>query len=221
MPQWIWKSASSAALLASLTACGGGSNGSSTGTQYPVNDAIGTFYQTPQTYTLHADSSGTAYTLVMHLTPGPQTTFLGQQALTAVLADSITSNGTVVAAGGKTVVFLSSPFKEIGGILPGGVYEVDTAQHNLPDLAGAGAFGTLDSQTYFSDSTLTTQVGTGTRTWALDAVTEQTAKFCIDDTDDLGGSQETEGDCEIIDARGNVTGLQITLTLGAATLIFK
>jgi hypothetical protein len=215
-----WKSGTIIGLTVLLAGCGSGSS-SAGAAQYPVDDALSTFYQTSQTYTLHASSGGTTYTLVVKFTPGPQTTFLGQQYLSLVLADTITSNGSVIASGGKTVLFLTGPFREFGGVLPGGVYEVDHAQHTLPDLANPGDAGPLDLQDYFSDSTLNTEIATGSRTWSLAAVTETTALFCIEDQDDLGGSPESEGDCEIIDERGNVTGLQITLTLGATTLVFK
>jgi hypothetical protein len=186
-----------------------------------VNDALSAFYQSSAVYNLSATSGSTTYHLQAALTPGPQTTFLGTKVDSTVLADSIESNGAVIATGGKTVLYLNSPFREWGGILASGVYEVDHDQHVLPTMVSTGTSGSLDEQDYFSDSTLSNQVATGSRTWTMAAASTDTGLFCIDDNDDLGGGPETEEDCYLMDEKGSIMGLQITLVLNGTELTFK
>jgi len=206
--------------LAALSACGGG--GSSTSSlSFPVNEALTAFYQSSAVYNLSATNGSTTYRLQVALTPGPQTTFIGTKVNSTVLVDSIESNGSVIATGGKTVLYLGSPFREWGGILASGVYEVDHDQQILPAMVSTGASGLLDKQDYFADSTLTDVIATGTRNWTMAAASADTGLFCIDDNDDLGGGPETEEDCYVLDEKGNVMGLQITLVLNGTALTFK
>lgn len=214
----IWISCST--LL--LAACGGGgSNTTTEPAQYPLDTAISAFYQMSSSYNLKASSGGNSFGLDLKLTPGAQGSFHGTQAMTATLAVSETENGSAIGSGSQTLYFLTGPYKDIGANLSIGVVLVDSGQKDLPDLAKSGTSGSLDSQKYYSDSSLATQIATGTRTWSLNAVTEQTALFCIEDADDLGGSPESEADCYLIDTKGNVLALQVTEISGGTTLVFK
>lgn len=206
--------------LVALSACGGGSS-SSVGLSFPVNEALTAFYQSSAVYNLTATNGSTTYHLQAAFTPGPQTTFIGTKVNSTVLVDSIESNGSVIVTGGKTVLYLGSPFREWGGILASGVYEVDHDQHVIPSMVSTGASGSLDEQEYFSDSSLNNEVGTGARTWTMAAASADTGLFCIDDSDDLGGASETEEDCYVMDEKGNILGLQITLVLNGTALTFK
>lgn len=207
--------------VAALSACGGSGSGGSTNASYPVDAALSAFYQSSAVYNLSATSGSTTFHLQVSVAPGPQTTFIGTRVDSTVLTDSIESNGSVLVTGGKTLFYLTDSFREWGGILPGGVYEVDHGQHILPAKVSVGDGGDLDKQDYFADSSMTDVTATGTRTWTMTAMTADTGLFCIDDTDDLGGGTNTEEDCFVVDEKGNVMGLQVTLTFNGTTLTFK
>jgi len=208
------------ASLAALSACGGGSS-DMTGTRYPLDLAISDFYQMPHAYTLHASSGGDAYMLNINIRPGSQGNFQGVQAMTAILDASETKNGAQAGGNSQEMFFVTTPYTELGTDIATGIVLVDSAQQVLPEFAAVGSSGSLDSQKYYSDSTLGTQIATGTRAWSLKALTSDTAQFCILDKDDLGGNPETEVDCYDMDIKGNITALQITVTSGGKTLAFK
>jgi len=206
--------------LAMLSACGGG--GSSTpAAQYPLDLAISDFFQMPYSYTLHATSGSDSYVLNLSGIPGSQASFHGVQAMTYRTASTETKNGATVGSITGTNYFLTTPFTELGTILSTGLTIVVSNHKPLPELAEAGASGSLDTQKYYSTSSLGTQIGTGTRTWTLTALTSDTAQFCVHDSDDVGGSPETEIDCFDLDIKGNVSAIQITFESNGQSLTFK
>jgi hypothetical protein len=206
--------------LAILAACGGGSN-SPTVTTYPVDLAISDFYQMSHRFTLHASSGSDNYGLDIAITPGGQASFQGVQGMTDKNTSSESKNGTVLGTNTSTDYFLTTPYTQLGTTFSSGLVILDSDQQALPEFAEVGASGKLDSQKYYSDSSLGSQIGTGNRSWTLASLTSDTAQFCIHDTDDLGGSPETEVDCYDLDAKGNVTAIQITIVNGGQTLTFK
>lgn len=208
-----------AACLATLSACGGGS--SNPPAQYPVDTAFSAYYQAHHHYHLTATSGNDVYQLDLDLTPEGQASFNGIQAMTAKLSVEEAKDGSPVGAGTETLYFLTGPYVEIGSQLSTGVAVVDSGQKDLPELTATGSGGTLDSQKYYSSINLNSQIASGTRTWSLDALTADTAQFCIHDDDDLGGSAESEDDCYTMDIKGNITALELTQTSGGLTLMFK
>lgn len=206
--------------LATLSACGGGGS-SALAAQYPLDLAISTFYQMPHSYALAGSSGTDNYALDLGFTPGSQASFDGVQANTATFTVNETKNGAPLHNGTATEYFLTTPFTQLGANNGNTLFELDSGQQALLELTGTGTSGALDSQKYYSDSGFTTQVATGTRTWTLTALTSDTAQFCIDDNDDVGGSPETEIDCYDLDIKGNVTALQITFISGGQSITFK
>jgi len=211
------RSCSLIAALAALTACGGGSSAVSV-TTYPVDLALGDFFQMAHSYQLHGSIGSDDYTLDLKITPGPSVKFNGAPAMTSVDDTTLTKNGTTVSSGSATDYFLSTPFTQLGTVLSNGTSIVDSNQKALPEFVDVGTQGSLDDQQYFSGGS---QVATGSRTWTLTALTSDTAQFCIHDTDDLGGASETEIDCYDMDAKGNVTAIEVTEISGGQTLILK
>lgn len=205
---------------AALSACGSSST-TVTISKYPVDLAMGTFYQMPNSFNLHGSLGSDSYTLDLTITPGAQASFDGVQAMSAVSAGTETKNGSPFRTNKSTLYFLTTPFTQIGANNSNTLFEVDSDQQALPELADIGASGALDSQKYYSDSSLGSEIATGTRTWSLTALTADTAQFCITDTDDVGGPSETEIDCFDMDIKGNVTAIQITFESGGQSIIFK
>ena len=192
--------------LAVLSACGGGGS-SGVSAQYPLDTAVSAFYQMPESYKLSGTSGGNNFTLDLTITPGGQASFDGVQAMTAKTSSTETENGVAAGSATATEYFLTTPFTQIGALQNSGLAQVDSEQKPLPELAAAGDNGSLDTQKYYSDSSLGTQVATGTRSWTLTALTADTAQFCISDTDDVGGPSETEIDCFDLDIKGNVSAI--------------
>jgi len=207
--------------LATLSACGGGGSSSTPAAQYPLDLAFSDFFQMAHAYSLSATSGSDSYTLDITLAPGSQASFQGVQAMTVKSHTIETKDGSLVGSGAGTDYFVTTPFTELGAVESSGLTQIDSDQKALPEFAEAGAGGALDSQKYYSSSNLITQIAAGTRTWTLAALTADTAQFCVHDTDDLGGSPETEIDCYDMDVKGNVTAVQITFEANGQSLTFK
>jgi hypothetical protein len=205
---------------AALSACGGGGS-SAPVSKYPLDLAISTFGQMPHTYNLSGSLGSDDYTLDLSITPGKQASFHGVQALTETDVGTETKNGAPFRSTSGTDYFLTTPYTQLGAVNDSGLTEIDSGQKPLPEFADTGTSGALDSQKYYSDSSLGSQIATGTRTWSVTALTADTAQFCIQDDDDVGGSPETEIDCYDMDIKGNVTAIEITFESGGQSITFK
>lgn len=212
-----FKSLLAVVLLTVLSACGGGDSGVSI-TTYPVDLALADFFQMAHSYQLHGSLGSDSYVLDINITPGAQANFNGVQAMTSTSASVLKKNGTTVSSGSAKDYFLTTPFTQVGTTLSSGITIVDSNQQPLPEFVKVGDQGTLDTQKYFSGSS---QVATGARTWSLVSLSADTAQFCIHDTDDLGGASETEIDCYDMDAKGNITAIEVTEISGGQTLVLK
>lgn len=205
--------------LAVLAGCGGGS--SSPPAVYPLDSSQSAFYAMANSYTLHATSGGNSYALHLQFVPGGMATFNGVTVLSFSLPETLSENGTVIGTSSQTDYYLGGPFTQVGAVFSTGQAIVDDNQKLLPALAKPGQSGSLDTQTYYSDISFTNVIATGARTWKLTELTADTAQFCIHDTDNLGGSPETEDDCETLDTSGNVLAFQITTTVNGTLLTFQ
>ena len=207
--------------MAALAGCGGGSSSTTPTAEYPLDSSQRAFYAMANSYTLHATAGGNSYVLRLQFVPGGMATFKGVAVLSYSLPENLSENGTVIDTSDQTDYYLGGPFTQAGALFSTGQVIVDDNQKLLPALAKPGQSGSLDTQTYYSDISFTSVIGTGTRTWKLTALTASTAQFCIYDTDDLGGSPETEVDCETLDTSGNVLALQITTNVNGTLLTFQ
>ena len=206
--------------LAALSACGGGGSSSGVTAQYPVDTAVSAFFEMAHSYKLSGTAGGNAYALDLAFTPGTQTSFDGVQTLTYTDSSNETENGAPHGAASTTNYFLASPYTEIGA-RNGSLYTLNSGQQKLPELASPGDSGSLDQETYYTDSSFTAKFGSGTRSWSLKALTDDTAQFCFHDTSTIGGTTGTEIDCFDMDIKGNVSAVQITFIDGGQTLVLK
>lgn len=182
---------------------------------------MSTYYQMPNSYTLTGVLGADTYVIELTLTPGSQASFHGVQAMTIKQTGHETKNGAAFRDSTSTLYVLTAPFTEIGVNTDNNVFELDSNQQSLPELASPVKSGPLGDQKYYSDSGFNTQVGSGTRTWTLAALTSDTARFCIHDTNTVSGVSDTEIDCYDLDMKGNVTAIQITFESGGQSITFK
>ncbi|MGH8312186.1 MAG: hypothetical protein ACRER9_02730 [Gammaproteobacteria bacterium] len=208
-----------------LQACGGGggsgSNNPPPPQTYALNSAISAYEQENHNYNLTATNGGNTYTFQLSFTPGAMGSFLGQSAFTGTASATLSENGTVISNDIQTSYFLLGPFKPLGSVDTNGNVYVASNQTALPDnatIGGSGAYGTV---TVYSDSTLTTIIGTLTSTWALNAGSGSDAIGCLNTVGTLNGVSETESDCYTLDANSNIIGLTITLDVNGTVLNFQ
>lgn len=203
-----------------LVGCGGGSSGSPVAVTYDLDDAVSTYYQENHSYILHATNGGNVFTLQFGVSPGSQASFHGTQALTATVTINISEESTAVAASTSTLYFLSGPFEDVGGISLSTGSETVFANHkHLPTAASIGDTGSLDTATIFTDSTHSTVSGHQTDTWTLNA-SGSNAQFCIN-AEITGGTNATQGNCYVIDAKGNVLSASVSIDVGGTILDFQ
>src|ERR1700749_52676 len=115
--------------LAALSACGGGSGGTTTVTaKYPLDLAVSTFWQMPHTFHLKATNGSDNYTLDTTITPGRQASFQGVQAMTDKTVSTETKNGAAIQSGTSTDYFLTTPYTQLGTVLGTGLTIIDGDQ---------------------------------------------------------------------------------------------
>lgn len=214
-------------LALSLSGCnsgGGGNRTTSPTTQFPLAAAANSYAQASSHFTLKTTHGSDTYTLQFGSTPGTPTTFLGLAASTAAETITITKNGAVIDTEAQNVYFQLNPYKPLGGISVGnGQYTVAANQVLLPTNATIGQTGQGDTETTYTDKSLSTIYSTATQTWSLLADTPTTAWFCVNTVMKIISPATTiPGDvCYQIDTSGSTLGLKLDITISGTTLNFR
>ncbi|HVC28217.1 MAG TPA: hypothetical protein VNF48_01560, partial [Gammaproteobacteria bacterium] len=170
-------------LVVLLSACGGGGSSSSSAppstAQYPVDSAYSAVAQMNQDYNLTATIGSNTYTLLITYVPGAMSTFNGQPAYTATLTSILSEDGVLITSNVETEYFTISPYFPLGAINANGRVTVNTNQTPLPVYATEGQSNLYDTNTTYTDNTLTTVYSIASSTWSLSPDTSTTAFSCI------------------------------------------
>lgn len=214
-------------LMILLSACGGGGSSSASSappstSQYQIDSAYSAVAQMNQTYNLTATLGNNTYTLNIAYLPGAMSSFNGQPADTAKLTSILSEDGVLITSNVTTEYFTISPYFPLGAINTNGQVTVDTNQTPLPVYAVAGQTNLYDTNTTYTDNTLTTIYSIASSTWSLSQDTSATAFSCINMVGTIIGVGATsESDCYQIDESGNVLSLQVFLLVNGTTLVFQ
>lgn len=216
-----------ASLAVLLSACGGGGSSSSSSAppstaQYPVDSAYSAVAQMNQAYNLTSILGNNTYTLKVTYVPGAMSSFNGVPAYTATRTAVLSEDGVLITDDVETEYFTISPYFPLGAINTNGQVTVDTNQTPLPVFATEGQSNLYDTNTTYTDNTLTTIYSIASSTWSLSPDTSTTAFSCINMVGTIIGVGATsESDCYQIDESGNVLSLQVFLLVNGATLVFQ
>ena len=229
----------SSAAVAILAGCGGGSGSSSSASAPPATNlssapaqtAMAAYVQASHKYTLKASNGGNSYTLQLANVPNPGVTKFNESAPAYSSVDTITldENGVHLANSSSTDYFLLNPYVPLGKVASSGTpYGVVTSSVPLPQTFDVGSSGSVDSMTYYHDSTMSTRDADETVNYSVEANDSTTLLMCMESTitnvtaqgvtDDLVDDGET--DCYRVDDAGNATLVSVALTVNGATLTF-
>lgn len=211
-------------VISTLEACGGGgSSSNSPPTKYPIDSAISAYEQMNHDYTLSAKNGSNSYSLQLSAAPGGITNVGSIAAYSTTHTLTLSENSTLLVNDVSTKYFLISPFKQIvDDDASSGYVTVYANQKDLPESATAGETGAVDTATTYTDASLTVVAGTQTDTWALNAGSGGDASICANTTaNSVLNGKSTESDCYSVDSKGNILGLEITLSISGTTLVFK
>jgi hypothetical protein len=175
-------------LLLALSACGGGSNptntGSTTSTEtFQFRTAFVNYVTETRSlpFTVTGSSSGYSVTGSGTATQGALTSasFESQaaQQKTTTVTGSITANGVTVPLSSSSTAYVDSNYNPLGSI--GDNYVVVTNGTNIPTTAKVNDTGILYSTILYSSSTKSVKRGTETVAYALEPDTASTALLKI------------------------------------------
>jgi len=219
--------------LLGLCACGGGAvtveaNLSSA----PGEGALANYLQSTHQYTLHATgSSANSYTLQLSSKPDPSTTTFDGEAPAYGTTDTLTLDepGARVVNLISTNYYLLNPYVPLGKTFSTGTpYGLVTSSTPLPTTLNVGDAGSVDSLTYYHDSTMAVVDAYETGTFSVQANNSTTLLMCLSfvvsgvtaqGTAD-GLANGTETDCYNVDAAGTAALVSIALTVNGETLNF-
>ncbi len=230
-------------MCAALTAgCGGGGGSAASPSMAtlaaanlssaPGETAMATYRQGAHKYILKAGNAGNSYTLQMSRVPNAGTTRFNGAAPAYSGVDTVTlaENGAVIANTVSTDYFLLNPYVPLGRVSStGSPYGVVTSSVPLPATFDVGSSGSMDSLSYYHDSTMSALDANEAVTYSVKAHDTTTLLVCLDSTitnvtaqgtaDDL--VDDGESDCYREDAAGNATLVSVSLTVNGATLTFE
>jgi hypothetical protein len=225
--------------LMSLSACGGGVNVVSGGgtpdlSSAPGETALVNYLRGAHQDTLNAtDSSGNSYTIQFSNQPNAATTTFGGAApaysTTATL--TLEQNQVVIESRISTSYYLLNPYVPLGKTFSTGTpYGVVTSTTPFPATLAVGSTGTVNSLSYYHDSTMAVMDGNETTTYSVDAYDSSTLRLCFDfvlsNVTLVGGSDglvpgTDETDCYSVDAAGNAALVSIAIMVSSGnTLTF-
>jgi hypothetical protein len=222
----------SAAALA-LTACGGGSNNTTTpsATLFPVESVIANLYSTAQTFSAtfnYTDNAGAAHTqtIAWSYAPGTSTLFEGSMRATTTQTQTITTDGVLGTPSTGITYYSTGPLKTYGWTCnDGSCYGVQNTAVTLPaSSAVVGTIGTAGNATDYTSSAKTTVKSTSIDTASLNTDTATTAWLCLDsvtqDTGVIGTRSFSE--CYKIDTAGAIHGAKLILkTVQGVTVTYQ
>jgi hypothetical protein len=193
---------------------------------------MATYLQASHKYTLKAGNGGNSYTLQVSTVPNPGTTKFNGSAPAYSSVDTVTleENGASLANHTSTDYFLLNPYVPLGRVSSSGSpYGVVTSSTPLPTTFDVGSSGSLDSMTYYHDSSMSVTDADEAATYSVKANNTTTLLMCLDSTisnltaqgtaDDLVDDGET--DCYAVDDAGNATLVSVVLTVNGTTLTFQ
>jgi hypothetical protein len=225
-----------AALSLTLLACGGGGSGddnkvtpsSSVSTaDFPIASAMSAISTKNFNTRLRANGPNGQYVEVsLTQTADPASVDLDGYSARAINQSSFfrDQTGALLEQMSHTLYVQASPYLELGmsDLVDGSVKIVDVDRPlYLPAQARVGDAGVLNSTTTYTDDTLEQVDQRTTRSWALEADTSTTARLCMYEViyDATNVRLGTEADCYRIDTRGEMLGLQVTLTYADGTVL--
>jgi hypothetical protein len=212
---------SAACAIALVSGCGGGGGDDSAilSTDFAVQSAAATYFQSAHQFTLTGTVGASTLSMNYSYTPGAASMFEGQSALTAVENATLLLDGVVVDVVTSTSFFALSPFTFFGST-EAGSYSVLAQTANLPGTARIGQSGTIGVETEYTDSTKAVVVGTSTITWSLEPDTQSTALFCIN-MQSTSGAPVSGSQCYRIDAAGVPQGLVVRVDVNGQTVTLR
>jgi len=227
-------------VLMGLSACGGGSVGVVGGSGTPAlsaapgEAAVVNYLQGTHQYTLNAtDSSGNSYIIQLSSHPNAATSTFNGEAPAYSTVDTLIlqKNGASVANSISTSYYLLNPYVPLGKTFTTGTpYGLVTSSTPIPTTLNVGNTGSVDSLTYYHDSTKAFIDANETATYSVDANNSATLLMCLSfvlsdvtvvGTGD-GLAPNTETDCYTVDASGTANLVSIALApVNGETLDFK
>ena len=198
----------------------------------PGETAMATYRQGAHKYTFEASNAGNSYILQVSSVPNAGTTKFNGAAPAYSSVDTVTleENGQVIANTVSTDYFLLNPYVPLGRVSgTGSPYGVVSSSSPLPSTLDVGSSGSVDSLTYYHDSTRSTVDGDESVEYSVKSNNATTLLLCLDSSvtnvtaqgtvDDL--IDDTESDCYTVDAAGNAALVSSTLTVNNVTLTFE
>jgi hypothetical protein len=220
---------------------GGGSNAASPSMSAPAaanlssapgEMAMATYRQGAHKYAFKASNAGNSYILQVSSVPNAGTTKFNGAAPAYSSVDTVTldENGVRLANNVSTDYFLLNPYVPLGRVFStGSPYGVVISSVPLPTTFDVGSSGSMDSMTYYHDSTMSTRDADEAVTYSVKANNSTTLLMCLDSTitnvtvqgtaDDL--VDDGESDCYRVDDTGSALLVSVTLTVNGATLTFQ
>lgn len=230
------KKLAAAALAALLAACGGGGSDSPA----PGAAAVAAAAASP-TFNLDAaitnvltkgltlgglqgQLGGASYGFTSSVIPADDSSIFanGTRFHRAVEIGTVTQGATTVSVTSQMLYFSSAPlqlqYATAGG--SSSAFTQYTPVSLLPTAASVGQSGTWNKAAVFPDQFTSTQVGSQTAVWSLEADSQATAWACLTFTI-TGAVSGTEKDCYRIDAAGSILAGRFTATVNGQTVTFQ
>jgi hypothetical protein len=224
---------------AMLAGCGGGGYGSGGGggggylSMAPGDAAVAAFLQADHHLMLSAtDSSSNTYSLQLdEVANAGTTTFNGMgpaDSNTATIA--LSKNGMLVASTMDTSYYLLNPVMPLGKVnSTGSPYSIVTSSTPIPMTLTVGSSGSVDSVTYYHDSSMAVLDANEVITYTVTLGDAMSLRYCVQSVISgttaqgaLDGMADgTETDCYAVTAAGMATVASITVTAGGVTLMFQ
>ena len=193
---------------------------------------MASYLQASHKYTLKVSNGGNSYTLQVSTVPTPGRSSFNGSAPAYSSVDTVTldENGVTLANNTSTDYFLLNPYVPLGRVSStGSPYGVVTSSVPLPPTFDVGSSGSMDSMTYYHDSSMSLLDADEAATYSVKANNTTTLHVCMDSTitnvtaqgtaDDL--VDDGESDCYRIDDAGNTALVSVTLTINGTILTFE
>jgi len=217
------------------TGCGdiGGFTSPTNLSSAPGEAALVAYLKSGHQQTLGAtDTSGNSYSIQLTSIPNPaSTTFNGSApAYSTVDTLNLNANGVLIAHSVSTSYFLLNPYVPLGKAFNMDTpYALVTSSVPFPTTLQVGTSGSVDTMTYYHDSSLGQVDANAATTYAVKANDVITLLLCLDtviaDVTPQGTADGlvdgTESDCYTVDAAGNAVLISITTPVNGMVLQFK
>ncbi len=220
-----------AAVMLTLSACGGGSSGSDSSANaqtstasFPVEAVLGRLATEPSSFEGRAQDGVTPLTLTVRRTPLVDTTFEGERVQQVEETLSVKAMGLPFKTVSQVELFTTGPYWPKGVLRPSGKPGTQkTAPAPLPATAHIGDSGPLGTMNLYDSRAMDNLSGHQTTTWYLEADTVTTAFLCsrVQEKDTRKNEEATLDRCYRIDTAGTVLGIRWTAAYGGKMLTFE